>query len=98
MDLMIEIKLYHFENIDTVSDVRISKPQERNGSEIYICKIESSKDLGFRVDSHGIGPQQAVRLALEIVAARLSAVLCGEITDLPLETKTTKKKIIRKKK
>lgn len=63
-------------------NLTIDSPKKDLKSGNYYCRITSSKEIEFRADVYGIIPQQALRLALEVTAARLASVLASDITDL----------------
>jgi hypothetical protein len=67
--------------------VIINAPEKHSDSGDYFCRVNSTESIPFRLDVYGVTPQQAIRLALELTAAKVSSILLAEETDNLIEEK-----------
>jgi hypothetical protein len=61
--------------------VTIDTPEKDPQSGDFYCRVASSGAQTFRFDAYGVSRQQAMRLALEMTAARTASVLCTTMTE-----------------
>jgi hypothetical protein len=62
--------------------VTIEGPEQDPVSGDHFCRVSCSHQrLGFRLDVYGVTPEQAIRLALEMTAAKLSNILLSELME-----------------
>jgi len=76
MHNIVKIEVYLTKTADgSPFTVTIEAPQQDAASGDYYCRVISSPADAFRLDVYGILPQQAVRLALEVTAARIANII-----------------------
>jgi hypothetical protein len=74
----IRVRSKRVEHTDAVT-VTIGSPEEDYASSDYYCRILSSDEpTAFRLDAYGTTPDQAIRLALEMTAAKIATILASD--------------------
>src|SRR5207248_5744727 len=61
--------------------ITVDYPEVDTGSGDYYCRVMSDDRNALHLDAYGVLPQQAIRLALEMVSAKVGNILCSELTQ-----------------
>ena len=63
--------------------ITIEAPEKDSASGDYFCRVLFGGREPSRMEIFGVSRQQAVRLAVEVTAARITHILCSQEIDEP---------------